>query len=30
MNPEIAAKSIVKRKSKYDLHGQSFIQHLRE
>ena len=30
MNPEITAKSVGKRKSKYDLHGQSFIQHLRE
>lgn len=30
MNPEKVNKTVAKRKSKYDLHGQTFIQHLRE
>lgn len=30
MNPEKANKTVAKRRSKYDIHGQTFIQHLRE
>lgn len=30
MNPEKASKIVAKRRSKYDIHGQTFIQYLRE